>query len=149
MMEFKNVHILACKVGKNIQMDYLDLKDQYNYSVEGDELPHPDLRKALMELQDDLAGAHYAMSDDIVEKFTPTGFSVTEKEGDFYLTIKGKMITAQDDSINITSGKLLLDYDPNDDLVVKLNTLRVELFNYIFKDKKAQQKIEFKEKGKE
>ncbi len=147
-MKLKNVHILTGKFGKIVEIDYFDKLDSRNHSIEDDENVHPDLKKALMALRDDLADAYYAVSSSVRENFIPNEFSVTEKDGSFFLTIKGKFETSHEDTINVTSGKILMEDDPTDDLVVKLNTLRSELFQYFWNDK-ADGKLPFKKEASE
>lgn len=148
-MKLENTQILFGKIGGVVKIDYYDKVDSRNHSIEDDEVVHPDLHKALMAFQDDLADAYYAVSSNVRENFVPNEFSVTEKDGSFFLTIKGKFETSHDDSVNVTSGKILMEEDPTDDLVVKLNTLRSELFEYFWNDKNAQAKLPFEEEKKE
>ena len=145
-MEKNNVHITGCKIGKAVSVDYTNHLDSRNYNVTDDEIPHPDMRKALLDLQEDLASAYWAMSGVVTDNFVPTGFTVTEKDGEFSITISGKMETKHGDTVNVSSGKISLDDDP--DLSVKLETLRNELYDYLFKGKSAQTKIEFKDEEK-
>ena len=140
-MKAYNIHILACKIGKVISVDYFNKTDSKNYSVEDDEVPHPDLRKALMAFQEDLASAYSIMNDEVVKCFVPTGFSVTETKGQFFLIISGKFETRHQDSVTVTSGKIPME--DSDKLVVKLNTLRTELWEYQWNSKSAQQEIPF------
>lgn len=148
-MKQENVQILSGKIGGIVKIDYFDKVDSRNHSIEDDETFHPDLRKALLEFRDDLANAYYAVSSNVRENFVPNEFAVTEKDGTFFLTIKGKFETSHDDSVNVTSGKIPMDKDPTDDLVVKLNTLRSELFKYFWNGKNAQGKLPFKKEGSE
>ena len=147
-MKREEVQILGCKISKVISVDYFNKVDHKNYSVEDDAMPHPDLREALMDLQDDLAGA-YSVIGDAKENFIPKGFSVTENDGQFFLTITGKFETRHEDTINISSGKIPMEDDPEDELVVKLNLLRDELYQYQWGDKSAEQKLPFEEKDQD
>ena len=142
-MKLENVQILACKVGRIVKIDYFDKLDSRNHSIEDDEIVHPDLREALMAFKDDMAEAYYSVSHSLSDHFTPNEFAVTESDGTFFLTIKGKFDTTHEDSINVTSGKIAMADDPTNDLVLKLNILRSELFEYFWKDKNAQGKLPF------
>jgi hypothetical protein len=147
-MKHENVQILTAKFGKIVEIDYFDRLDSRNHSIEDTEAVHQDCRRALMAFQDDLANAYYAISTTVRENFVPNEFSVTEKDGSFYLTIKGKFETSHEDQVNVTSGKILLSDDPTDELVVKLNTLRSELFQY-FWNEKGDGKLPFKKEDSE
>lgn len=144
-LKFENVHILSAKmVSGKISMEYINHLDKMDYLVTDEEDAHPHLLKAMSELTKDLAESFRSEED----YFALSGFSVTEKNGVFYLTLKGKFKTSHDEIIGINSGKIELSENPSDDLVVKLNTLRLELFNYFFNKKRAQMRIEFKDSEK-
>lgn len=134
-MKQENVQILSGKFGKITEIYYFDKLDSRNHSIEDDEAVHQDCRRALRAFQDDLANSYFAISTTVRENFVPNEFSVTEVKGAFFLTIKGKFETSHEDTVNVTSGKILLSDDPTDELVVKLNTLRSELFQYFWNDK--------------
>ena len=142
-MKHENVQILSAKFGKIVEIYYFDRLDSRNHSIEDTEAVHQDCKRALMAFQDDLANAYYAISSTVRENFVPNEFSVTEKDGIFFLTIKGKFETSHKDTVNVTSGKIPMSDDPTDELVVKLNTLRSELFQYFWNDK-ADGKLPFK-----
>lgn len=143
-MKQENVQILFAKVGGIVKIDYFDKIDSRNHSIEDDEIVHPDLRAALMQFQEDLSNAYYVASSAVRENFVPNEFAVSEKDGTFFLTIKGKFETSHEDSVNVTSGKIPMGDDLHDELVVKLNTLRSELWQYFWNDKNAQGKLPFK-----
>jgi hypothetical protein len=148
-MKLENTQILACKVGRIVKIDYFDKLDSRNHSIEDDEIVHPDLREALMSFKDDMSEAYYSVSLSLSEHFTPNEFAVTESDGTFFLTIKGKFETTHDEEVNVSSGKIIMAEDPTDELVVKLNTLRSELFEYFWNDKNAQGKLPFDGEKKE
>ena len=147
-MKHENVQILSGKFGKIVEIDYFDRLDSRIHGIEDDEAVHQDCKRALMAFQDDLANAYYAISSTVREKFIPNQFSVTEVKGSFFLTIKGKFVTSHDDTVNVTSGEILMSDDPTDELVVKLNTLRSELFQY-FWNEKGDGKLPFKKEDSE
>lgn len=144
-MKQDQVQILHAKFGKKVEIDYFDKTDSRNHSIEDDEVVHPDLRKALMAFKDDVAEAYYSVSHTLSEYIVPNEFTVTEKKGTFFLTVKGKFSTAQLDEIPISSGEIPMEDHPNDELVIKLNTVRTELWEYFWNDKNAQAKIPFEE----
>lgn len=144
-MKQENVQILHAKFGKKVEIDYFDKTDSRNHSIEDDEIVHPDLRKALMAFKDDVAEAYYSVSHTLSEYIVPNEFTVTEKKGTFFLTVKGKFSTAQLDEIPISSGEIPMEDHPNDELVIKLNTVRSELFQYFWKNKNAQAELPFEE----
>ena len=148
-MKQENVQILHAKFGKKVEIDYFDKTDSRNHSIEDDEIVHPDLRKALMAFKDDVAEAYYSVSHSLSEYIVPNEVIVTEKDGTFFLTIKGKIDTSYEDEVSISSGKIPMAADPNDELVVKLNTIRTELWEYFWNEKNAQQKIPFEGEKKE
>ena len=136
-MNFENIHILACKFGKKVKMDYYNKLDSLNYSVEDGDLPHPDLSGAMKAFQGELAESHYVLGDE-KNNFVPTGFSVEEKKDKFFVKVSGKMTTDQDDKVAVNSGNL--DMEPLED---KVDILRQELFAFFFEGKNAQAKIDF------
>lgn len=144
-MKQENVQILHAKFGKIVEIDYFDKTDSRNHSIEDDEIVHPDLRKALMAFKEDMAEAYYSISHSLADYFTPNEVIVTEKKGTFFLTVKGKFQTAQEDEVSATSGLIPMSDDPTDELVIKLNTLRSELFQYFWKNKNAQAELPFEE----
>jgi len=138
-MNFENIQILACKFGKKVSMDYYNKLDSLNYNVEDGELPHPDLSGAMKAFQGELAESHYVLGTD-KDNFVPNGFSINEKKDRFFVKVTGKMTTNEDDKVSVNSGNL--DMDP---LEEKVATLRQELFEFFFKGKNAQAKLDFKE----
>jgi len=140
-MEFENIYITAAKFGKKIEMTYNNHEDSKNYTVDAQEIPHPDLKEALLAFQSDMAESLFITKEPLFKKFTPNKFIVSEKKGIFTVEIKGKMKTQGEEMVNATSGPLQLVDDPNHKLTLKLNTLRKELFAYFFEDKTAQQKL--------
>lgn len=142
-MKQENVQILSGKMGKVVKIDYFDKTDSRNHSIEDEEIVHPHLREAMMAFKGDVAEAFYSVSQSLAEYIVPNEFIVTEKKGLFFLTIKGKFATSHGDEVSISSGAIPLENDPTDDLVIKLNTLRSELWEYFWNDKNAQMKMEF------
>lgn len=134
-MKREQVQILHVKFGKVIEIDYFDKRDGRNHSIEDDEIAHKDLKDALMAFKSDVAEAYYSISHTLADYITPNEVTVTEKKGNFFLTVKGKFATAQNDEVGITTGAIPLSIEPDDDLVVKLNTLRGELWEYFWNDK--------------
>lgn len=147
-MKQDQVQILHAKFGKKIEIDYFDKTDSRNHSIEDDEVLHPDLRKALMAFKDDVAEAYYSVSHSLSEYIIPNEVVVTEKKGMFFLTVKGKFSTSYEDEVSLSSGAIPMAEDPTDDLVIKLNTLRTELWEYFWNEKNAQVKMEFPEDKK-
>jgi hypothetical protein len=96
-----------------------------------------------MAFKDEVAEAYYSIGHSLSDYIVPNEVIVTEKKGQFFLTIKGKFTTAHDDEVSISSGAIPMEDDPADELVVKLNTLRTELWEYFWNEKNAQQKIPF------
>ena len=143
-MKEDQVQILHAKFGKKVEIDYFDKTDSRNHSIEDEEIIHPDLRKALMAFKSDVAEAYYSVSHSLSDYIVPNEFVVTEKKGTFFLTIKGKFTSAWDDEVSISSGVIPLD-DPDEVLLIKLNTVRSELWEYFWNDKNSQQKIPFEE----
>lgn len=143
-MNEKNVQILGCKIGKTIIVEYYNKSDGRNYTVEDDEIAHPDMKEALLDFKQEMAQAFYSLNKEVVDSFTPTGFAVSDVKEKFFLDIKGKFSTSHKDTINVSSGKIELK--ENSPVSKKLLKLRRELFLYFFEGKCAQQKIPFEEK---
>jgi len=141
-MKQDQVQILHAKFGKIIEIGYYDRTDARNHSIEDEEVAHRDLKNALMAFKDEVSEAYYSVAHTLSDYITPNEVIVTEKKGAFFLTIKGKFSTSHSDEVNITSGAILMADDPTDDLVVKLNTLRTELWEYFWNDK-ADGKLPF------
>lgn len=136
-MKAEHIEILSCKFSKVISMEYHNKVDTLNYGVEdGDELPHPDLKKALVALSPDLAAAHYILGEER-ENFLPSGFSITKAGNDDTIdqvSISGKLITSHGDKVTITSGDIPLT---SKGLEEKIGTLRTELWAFFFNLKTA------------
>ena len=143
-MQEKNVQIVKCKIGKTVSVDYLNHKDGRSYNVEDEELPHPDMKEALLAFREDLAGAYLIMNADTREKFVPNGFVVHENEESSFVTVVGKFETAHGDMINVNSGKIPVE--EGKEVAKRILNLRRELYMYLFDGKCSQQKIPFEEK---
>lgn len=144
----KEISILSCKLGRIITMGYHNIAEDKNYKIENDEVPHPDLKEALTDLNTDLANALYVYDNDDVRHFVPNGFVVHENKGGFSLEIKGKCNTTEDCLVNVSSGRIMYEEGGeviNKELKAKLEHVRIELFKYMFEDKGSQQKIPFEE----
>lgn len=146
-MKKESVQILGCKMGKVITVDYFNLEDQLNYTVQDNQVPHPDLKETLLDFRDDLAGA-FSVLGEAKYNFIPNGFKVTESEGEFFITISGKFTTRHDDTINVSSGKIMLG-TVKTDIHNKLNHAREELFQYIWVGKSSEQELPFEEKDQD
>ena len=136
-MEANQIEILSCKFGKKLSMGYYNRVDTLNYDVEdGDETPHPDLKKALVALHPDLAASHYVLGEER-ENFQPTGFSIT-KAGDEdkidQVNIDGKLVNSYGDKITIKSGNIPIN---SKGLEEKIDTLRTEYWAFFFNEKTA------------
>jgi len=137
-MKKNEIEILSGQVkGTRISMEYYNNLDGLNYSVEDDDEPHPDLKKALVAMHVDLATAHYVIGEER-EKFRPLEFEIT-KAGDGedttdQIVIKGKLETYHGKLLTINSGEIPMD---NDTLREKVETLREELWGYFFNEKNA------------
>ena len=80
------------------------------------------------------------------ERFVIVGFVLSEKKGVFLIEIKAKLTTIHGETVNVSSGKM--EYEESmmeDDLYEHLIVAREEMFKYMFEDKNAQQKLDFKE----
>ncbi len=136
-MKAEHIEILACKFGKNVSMKYFNKVDSLNYDVEdGDEVPHPDLKKALVALHPDLAAAHYILGEER-ENFLPSGFSITKAGDDDKIdqvNISGKLVTAHGSKIPINSGDIPMT---SKGLEEKIETLRTEYWAFFFNEKSA------------
>jgi hypothetical protein len=146
MPKREQISILGCKVGKKIVMDYYSIPEGKNYSVENDETPHPNLMKALHAFNRELAEEHYIEDVEGISNFMTNGFSINEKEGEYSLILSGKLVTAHEDTISVSSGKI--PYNANGDIMnnvieEKLLDLRECLFQYMFEDVNAQGKLNF------
>jgi len=144
-MKREQITILGCKVGKSISMTYFHIAESKNYTVENDETPHPDLMKALHAFNVDLAESFHVSGND-VDNYKATGFIIHEKKGNFYVTITGKVVTAHEATVGISSGQI--PYNANGDIMnnemeEKLLDMREALFQYMFEGVGAQQKIPF------
>lgn len=140
-MESKNVNILSAKFGlKKISIKYYDNLVGQNRSAEEVDYPTPDLINARDDLRDDLAKTFYIDSVDELEKFSVTGFEISEKDNIRTLEIKGQMTNNHDYLVNVP-GKIPLDEDQAD-LKLKVDTLIMELFEFIFNAKTASGKLE-------
>lgn len=134
-MEFDNIQILGCKIAKVTTMDYHSNLDGFNYSVDNDDTPHPDLRNAMLAFASDFAEAYYILGKE-KDKFIPDGFTITEAKGIHSITISGKILTHHDEKVSTNSGKIKLS--GVDSLETKLKRLRTELFAFFYKGKSAQ-----------
>ena len=134
MKNTDQIQILSCKIGKKISIDYYDNKDGYNYSVENEEYPHPDLKTAMDAFQRVLAESHYILSEEM-EYFHPNGFQVHESKGKFSVILYGKLDTLYGDKVTVKSGKIAVEEDGIEE---RLDTLRAELYAYFFGGKTAQ-----------
>lgn len=146
-MRLDQITILSAKFGKKVVMGYYSLLDNKNHSIENEEIPHPDLKKALTAFNKELASAFY-IDDKDSDHFITNGFIIHEKNGDFSLEIKGKVSTNYDDVKSVSSGKILYEDGGeviNELISDKLMELRIELFDYMFNNKNAQGKLDFKE----
>lgn len=134
-MKVNAIEILSCKFGKTISMAYYNKVDGLNYDVEdGDDPPHPDLKKALVALHPDLAAAHYVIGEER-ENFLPNGFSITKAGDDDKIdqvNITGKLVTAHDKKITISSGDIPMNSKGLED---KIENFRVDLWGFFFNDK--------------
>jgi hypothetical protein len=144
-MEFKNVTIIGCKIGRDVEIDYLNHLDSRDYKVKDDELPHPDLRKSLDEISLDLADAFMVVNKETAERYVATGFKLSEKEGVYFANIQGKFTTVHNEVVKVTSGNIEIPDDVGDPWTIRIKTLRTELYKYFFEGKCAQQKLPFKE----
>lgn len=139
-MKLENVNILQCKFGlKIISAKYYNNVFGQNRSVEEEEFPHPDLINARDDLQEDLAKAFYIETEER-EQFKVVGFNVDEGDGVTTVNIHGQMTNPYEYVTNVKSGKITLDED-QEDLKIKLDTLKVELFKFFFEEKTAQGKL--------
>ena len=136
-MESSKIEILSCKFGKSLSMGYFSKVDTLNYEVEdGDETPHPDLKKALVALHPDLAAAHYVLGDER-ENFQPSGFSITKAGNDESIDqvkVTGNLVTSHGNKVSVTSGDIPLTSKGLED---KIELLRVELWAFFFNNKTA------------
>ena len=118
-------------------MDYHSKIDDRNHGLEEeDEVPHPDLKKALVALHPDFAKAHYVLGEER-ENFIPNGFSITKagnEDAIDQVNITGKLVTSYKNKISITSGDIPMT---SKGLEEKINTLRVELWAFFFNSKTA------------
>jgi len=135
------IQILSCKIGKKVSISYYDNRDGYNYNVENEEYPHPDLKNAINAFQKDLAESHYILGEEM-EYFHPNGFQSHEAKGKFSVILYGKLDTLHDDKVTVKSGKIPVEEEGIED---KLAVLRKELYNYFFDGKTAQGKLFDKE----
>ena len=149
-MEAKHIQILSCKFGKTIEMSYHNKVDTLTYDVkDGDETPHPDLKKALVALHPYLAAAHYVLGEER-ENFLPKGFKVTEAGNEDTIdqvSIFGELINAYDNSVAVNSGNIPIN---TGELEEKIETLRTELWAFFFNNKTAVTQTEipgFPKKG--
>ena len=140
-MEQKNVNILSAKFNlKKISIKYYDNMVGQNRSAEEVDYPTPDLINARNDLRDDLAKCFYVEGVDEQEKFSVTGFVISEKDNIKTLEILGNMMNYHDYLVNVT-GKVVLD-ESQEDLKLKVDTLISELFEFIFNAKTSSGKIE-------
>jgi hypothetical protein len=140
-MELKNVNILSAKFGlKKISIKYYDNRVGQNRSAEEVDYPTPDLINARDDLRDDLAKSYYIEERDEQEKFSVTGFEISEKDSIRTLDIKGQMTNYHEYLVDV-SGKIPLDED-QEDLKLKVDTLIMELFEFIFNAKTSSGKLE-------
>jgi len=98
--------------------------------------PYPDYYLEKTEVKP----LYHADDEDIKEKFNVTGFEITEKDSIKTMEIKGNMLNAHEYLTDV-SGKIPLDEDSKD-LQVKINTLIMELFEFIFNAKTSQGTLE-------
>jgi len=140
-MEQKNVNILSAKFGlKKISIKYYDNMVGQNRSAEEVDYPTPDLINARDDLRDDLAQAYFATEEDLKERFFVTGFEITEKDSIKTVVISGNM-NSYHEYLEKVSATIMLD-EQQEDLKEKLDTLILELFEFIFNAKSASGKID-------
>ena len=140
-MEQKNVDILSAKFNlKKISIKYYDNMVGQNRTAEEVDYPTPDLINARDDLRDDLANTYHVDDEDIREKFTITAFDIEQKDNIKTVVIKGNMVNSHEYLTDV-SGRIPLDEDAKD-LQEKLDTLIVELFEFIFNAKTSQGNID-------
>jgi len=136
-MKKEHIEILACKFGRVISIDYHSKLDDRNHSIEeGDDIPHGDLKKALVALHPELAASHYVLGEER-ENFQPSGFSVTKagkEETIDQVNISGKIVTAHKDKVTINSGDIPMTEGKVQE---KIDTLRDELWEFFWNEKTA------------
>jgi len=136
-MKIDNVNILQCKFGlKIISAKYWDKSYSQNRSAEEEDYPTPDLINSRDALKIDLAEALYLSSDEM-DLFNVTGFQISEGDGVTTVDIHGKLTNAHDHLTGVKSGKIPLD-ETQSELSLKLDTLKMELYKYLFEAKHAQ-----------
>ncbi len=139
-MKLKDVSILSATFGlKKISIKYYDNRFGQNRSAEEVDYPQPDLINAKDELRKDLANAFYSSSRDTEEKFSVKGFTISEKDDVKTVEISG-LIENPHNYLDKVVGKIPLNEDQAD-LVLKLETLKMELYKFIFEAKTAEGKI--------
>jgi len=142
-MKQSDINIVEASIGGKInKIRYYHLKESRYYTLEEEDMPHPDLFKSLKAFNKDLAEAYSHLEQEMVERFmVDGGFSVDEKAEAFSINLKGHMKTSHEETVKVSSGNVPVEGE----LVEKLATVREELFKYGWEGKAAQQQIPFPE----
>ncbi len=147
-MNQKDVNILSATFGlKKISIKYYDNRFGQNRSAEEVDYPQPDLINARDELREDLANSFHSSDRDTEERFSVKGFVIAEKDDVKTVEISGLMLNPSQ-YLDKVSTKILLDEDQTD-LSLKLETVSMELYKFIFEAKTAEGKIPGFEKDKD
>jgi len=136
-MKQEHIEILSCRFGKSVTMAYFNKVDSQNYDVENsDNVPHPDLKKAVTALHKEMAGAFYVLGPE-KDNFAPNGFTITKAGGEETIDqvdISGKLTSAYKDTVTIKSGDIPINTGELDNKITKL---RMELWEFFFNEKYA------------
>jgi hypothetical protein len=147
-MDYDSVEILQFKKSsKELTMNYVS-DDNKNCSISDNQNPHPDLIKSLENFGPVLA-KQFWIDDLNKEHFVCTGFTVGSKGESYFVILSGKVETANGHIVGISSGQLVLENNTKDPFNKMLETVKKEAFEYFFKDKTAQGKLDFKPKEEE
>jgi hypothetical protein len=145
-MEMEDMTILSCKIGKKIVMGYSSYLDGYGHILENDETPSEKLKNAINAFNRLLADCFYVEKSNDAAHFITNGFVVHEKKGVFYLEIKGKCVTRNDDIVTVSSGKIPYEEGGetiNGAICDKLQDARLALYNFMFAPKPEQGELPY------
>ena len=144
-MDYENIQILMFKkTQKELTMNYVN-EENKNCSISDDQNPHPDLIKTLENLGPTLA-AEFWIDSPLKENYFCTGFTVSTKGESTFVILSGKVKTKGEHVVGISSGQMQIEENGKGELTSMITKVKKEAFEYFFKDKTAQGKLNFKEK---
>jgi len=135
-MKYENLIITKFKKSNNLTVTY-EGEDKREYSITDEQIPHPDLVKALSALNNKLAESFY-VNPEYYDKYECTGFTKIIKGEIEYILLTGKVKNPDDNTVGISSGHIDVS-----SIEKEFKKLCTEILEYFFKQKTAQAKLDF------